>query len=95
MIRHIVLFNAKDPKNKAAVLAGLKTLETIEGDWTLEVRENIKTDQIGNDVDFVVYGEFPDLTALERYKADPLYAEAIRLVRPLRDMRIAVDVEAA
>lgn len=95
MIRHIVLFNAKDPKNKAAVLAGLKTLETIEGDWTLEVRENIKTDQIGNDVDFVVYGEFPDLAALERYKADPLYAEAIRLVRPLRDMRIAVDVEAA
>jgi hypothetical protein len=95
MIRHIVLFNAKDPKDKPAILEGLKMLETIKGNWTLQVRENIKTDQIGNDVDFVVYGEFPDLAALERYKADPLYAEAIRIVRPLRDMRVAVDVEAA
>lgn len=95
MIRHIVLFNAKDPKDKPAILAGLKMLETIKGNWTLQVRENMKTDQLGNDVDFVVYGEFPDTETLARYKADPLYAEAIRIVRPLRDMRIAVDVEAA
>lgn len=94
MIRHIVLFNAKDPNDRQAIFEGLKILETIQGNWTLEVCENIKTDQLGNDVDFVVYGEFPDLAALKLYKADPLYAEAIRLVRPLRDLRIAVDVEA-
>lgn len=95
MIRHIVMFNAKDPANKDTVFEGLKTLENIKGDWTIEVSQNLKIDQIGNDIDFVVYCEFPNQDAIERYKSDPIYAEAIRLVRPLRDIRIAADVEAA
>ena len=93
MIRHIVMFNAKDPADKEAVFLGLKTLEGIDGDWVLQVRRNIKTDQIGNDVDFVVYGEFADEVALEVYKASSIYARAIELVRPLRDMRVAADIE--
>jgi hypothetical protein len=29
---------------------------------------------------------------LAAYKAHPLYAESIRLVRPLRDIRVAADL---
>ncbi len=92
MIRHIVLFTAKKPEDLDAVFNGLKTLETIEGNWNLTVTKNSKTDQIANDIDVVVYGEFPDQSALEHYKAHPTYAKAITIVRPLRDKRIAVDI---
>jgi len=95
MIRHIVMFNARNPDDKDKIFEGLKTLEDIQGNWTIEVSRNIKADKIGNDIDFVVYCEFPDEAAMEQYKADPIYAHAITLVRPLRDMRVAADIEAA
>ncbi len=93
MIRHIVLFTAKEG-NIDNVYKGLKTLETIEGNWTLQITKNEKIDQIANDVDVVVYGEFPDEQALATYKAHPTYEDAIKIVRPLRDKRIAVDIPA-
>jgi len=92
MIRHIVMFNAKDPKNREAIFTGLKILETIEGDWTLIIRRNMKIDQIGNDMDFVVYGEFQNEADLKAYKSHPNYQKSIDIVRPLRDQRVAVDV---
>ncbi len=94
MIRHIVMFSAKDPKDIDKIYNGLKMLETIEGNWLLSVTKNKKVDQIGNDIDVVVYGEFPDQKALELYKSHPTYQECITVVRPLRDKRIAVDVAA-
>lgn len=94
MIRHIVMFSAKKPEDIDAVYNGLKMLETIEGDWTLTITKNQKLDQIGNDIDVVVYGEFPSEQALATYKAHPTYDECIKIVRPLRDKRIAVDVPA-
>lgn len=94
MIRHIVLFTAKSPDKIDDVYNGLKPLESIQGNWMLRVTKNNKIDQIGNDVDVVVYGEFPDEAALQTYKDDPVYAHAITVVRPLRDKRIAVDISA-
>ncbi len=94
MIRHIVLFSAKTPKNIEPIYQGLKTLETIQGDWTLTVTKNTKQDQIANEIDVVVYGEFPNETTLNTYKADPVYQNAITIVRPLRNKRIAVDIPA-
>lgn len=94
MIRHIVLFSVKDAKDIDTVYSGLKMLESIKGNWTLSVTRNSKIDQIENEIDVVVYGEFPDEAALALYKSDPVYQEAIRVVRPLRDVRIAVDVPA-
>lgn len=88
------MFTAKTPDEIDAVYNGLKMLETIEGDWHLSVTKNKKVDQIGNDIDVVVYGEFPDEQALARYKADPIYTECIGVVRPIRDKRIAVDIAA-
>lgn len=92
MIRHIVLFSAKDPNDIDAVFKGLKHLEDIEGDWTLTVTKNEKIDQIANDIDVVVYGEFADEAEMARYKSHAIYQECIDIVRPLRDKRIAVDV---
>ena len=95
MIRHIVMFSAKDPQDCDKIYEGLKALEEIEGNWTLEITKNTKEDQIQNDIDVVVYGEFPDKDALARYKADPIYERTIAVVRPLREIRIAADIMAA
>jgi len=94
MLRHIVFFSARDPGDLEAIERGLWELAKIPTARHLEVKRNIRRDGLSGEVDIVVYGEFDDAAALEAYKAHPIYAEAIRVVRPLRDLRIAADVEA-
>ena len=95
MIRHIVMFTLKDHAELEAVLARLSRLGTIPGSRHFEVRPNLKADQIGNDVDIVVYGEFPDLAALQAYKEHPTYAETTSAVRPRRELRVAADIDSS
>ncbi|MBK1669695.1 stress responsive protein [Rhodovibrio sodomensis] len=92
MIRHIVFFTVPTDRLQAAE-AGLKPLEGIAHADVLEVRRNLRSDAHSGEVDLVVYGEFADEAALARYKADPLYAEATETVRPLRQLRVAADIE--
>lgn len=94
MIRHIVFFTVSNPEHFEAVRAGLSILTQNPYAQKLEVGSNLKTDQLGSSVDFVVYGEFEDEAALAAYKAHPLYQQSIDLVRPLREMRIAADYDA-
>ncbi len=94
MIRHIVFFTAKDVADLDEICSGLSTLGAIPHASLLEVRRNSKVDQISNEVDVVVYAEFADAAALAAYKAHPIYAEATRLVRPLRELRLSADVVA-
>ncbi|MFC7700901.1 Dabb family protein [Bradyrhizobium sp. GCM10028915] len=91
MIRHIVLFTAKDRVHIDQIVEGLSVLTTIPHARRLEVARNRKSDQLGNDVDVVVYGEFDNETELAAYKAHDLYQESIRRVRPLRELRFAAD----
>jgi len=93
MIRHVVFFTAK-PEKVDAVVEGLRLLAQIPHALHFEVSRNAKVDQIANDVDVVVYAEFADEAALAAYKAHPLYAEATRRVRPLRESRYAADFTA-
>jgi hypothetical protein len=93
MIRHIDFFTLKDPAQKADVVARLEQLGTIPGSNLFEVRANAKADQIGNDIDIVVYSEFPDMAALRAYKKHPIYTATTNAVRPLRELRFAADVE--
>lgn len=93
MIRHLVFFTVTDPADLPAAEAGLKRLEEVPAADLLQVRRNLQRDQLGNEVDLVVYGEFADADKLAAFKAHPLYEEAIARVRPLRDLRIAADVE--
>lgn len=94
MIRHIVFFTAKSPEHLDAICAGLELLGTIPHLSHFEVTRNTKVDQISNEVDVVVYGEFADEAALAAYKSHPTYAEATRRVRPLREIRLSADVVA-
>lgn len=95
MIRHIVFFTAKSPEHLPAILDGLRLLGTIPHVSHFEVTPNHKVDQIGNDIDVVVYAEFENEAALRAYKAHPTYAEATRRVRPLRELRFAADFAAS
>jgi Stress responsive A/B Barrel Domain len=93
MIRHIVLFSARDPADLPLIQAALSRLADIPDARRLEVARNSKRDGLSAEIDLVVYGEFADYAALDRYKAHPLYAKAITAVRPRREIRIAVDFE--
>lgn len=93
MIRHIVLFSAKRPEDVDTIHQGLRLLEGIPTAQRLEVSLNQKTDQLGNEIDVVVYGEFADMNALAAFKAHALYSQAIAIVRPLRNIRYAADYE--
>ena len=90
-IRHIVFFSAKEKSDIPAIVAGLKMLADIPHSHFFEVRENIQNDALSGEVDVIVYAEFESVEKLTAYKADPIYQESIRVVRPLRDMRIAAD----
>ncbi|MBW9052925.1 Dabb family protein [Rhizobium mesosinicum] len=92
MIRHIVFFTVPE-ENREAVRKGLSILTGIPHALKLEIGENVKTDQWGNAVDFVVYGEFESEEALAAYKAHPDYDRSTRTVKPLRDTRTAADFD--
>ncbi len=92
MIRHIVYFSARSADDRQRVLEGLRLLEANPHALLLEVEENLKLDSLGNEVDFVVYGEFADADALEAFKTHPSYEASIAAVRPLRELRMAADV---
>jgi quinol monooxygenase YgiN len=92
VIRHIVFFTAP-AENLDQVRAGLSILTAIPHARMLEIGTNVKTDQLGTDVDLVVYGEFDDEAALAAYKAHPDYQRSIDLVRPIREMRMAADYD--
>jgi hypothetical protein len=90
LIRHIVFFSARD--DIAAVKSGLELLGQIPHSSVFEVSLNTKVDPHCNAVDVVVYAEFPDEAALAAYKSHPVYAQATRKVRPLRELRYSADI---
>jgi hypothetical protein len=92
VIRHIVFFTAK-AEHLEEVKAGLSILTAIPYARMLEIGTNMKTDQLGTEIDLVVYGEFDDEAALAAYKAHPDYQRSIERVRPIRELRIAADFD--
>ncbi|MEL6958952.1 MAG: Dabb family protein [Pseudomonadota bacterium] len=94
MIRHIAFFSAIDPKDLDEIEAGLAILKDNPHAVRFSVSRNLKLDEIpGPHPDFVVIAEIESEAELAAYKAHPLYAESIRRVRPLRDIRVAADLE--
>lgn len=94
MIRHIVFFTVRDGQDRETVGQGLAMLTAIPH-GRVEVGRNRTLDTLSDHVDFVVHGEFADEAELAAYKAHPIYEEAIRVVRPLRELRLAADFESA
>lgn len=94
MIRHIVLFSARDPHDLGRIRDGLALLKAVPHARLLEVAPNLKRDSVSNEIDVVVYAEFDRAEDLDAFKAHPAYAEATRVVRPLREVRIVADIDA-
>lgn len=94
MIRHIVFFSAKEGQDVQAVRSGLLALAAIPYSSHFEVTLNTKVDPLCDRIDLVVYAEFTDAAALAAYKADPVYVETTRKVRPMRELRFSADVVA-
>lgn len=92
MVRHIVFFSAKRREDVEAIREGLKALGAIPHFSHFEVSLNTKVDPLSNEIDVVLYAEFPDQTALAAYKAHSIYAETTARVRPLRELRYSADV---
>jgi len=91
IIRHVVFFSAKDPRDIDQIVDGLSMLSAIPSVKHFEVSRNRNEDRFANDVDVIVYAEFEDDAALKAYRAHQIYQDCIDIVRPLRDMRIAAD----
>lgn len=95
MIRHIVFFSAKAESDIQEIVDGLAILTGIPHARRLEIARNRKSDPLSREADVIVYGEFDNDAELAAYKAHPIYAESIKRVRPLREMRFAADFDAA
>jgi Stress responsive A/B Barrel Domain len=93
VIRHIVFFSVCNAGDHQKVGEGL-TLLTAIPHGRFEIGRNLSIDALSAPVDFVVYGEFADEAELAAYKAHSLYQESIKIVRPLREMRVAADFAA-
>jgi len=93
VIRHVVLFSA-NPGKKDRLLIGLKKLEALVDEdlaEKLEVKENLKLDTYSQECDVIVYGEFLSNDQLDKFKAHSIYQDCIKVVRPIRDLRIVAD----
>ncbi|MDX1606551.1 MAG: Dabb family protein [Candidatus Competibacterales bacterium] len=93
MIRHIVLFSAKDKSDLPRIHQALSRLREIPHVRHFEVAYNSHHDALSREVDLIVYGEFDSFAQLDAYKAHPAYQAAVDIVRPLRELRIAADYE--
>jgi hypothetical protein len=87
----VVLFSAVDKNDVERIVDGLSLLRKIPQASVFEVVKNSRVDELSGEVDVIVYAEFVDDAALQAYKAHPIYQQAIDVVRPLREMRIAAD----
>jgi hypothetical protein len=92
LIRHIVFFSAQPDADVAAIKSGLELLGAIPHSTVFEVSLNTKVDPLCGAIDVVVYAEFADQAALAAYKSHPIYAEATRKVKPLRELRYSADI---
>jgi len=95
LIRHIVFFSAADKANLPTILDGLGRLTRITHARHVEIAPNLALDGVDDSTDVVVYAEFDDEAALAAFKADPLYGESTRIVKPLREIRMVADIRSS
>lgn len=97
MIKHVVLWNIKDPAQKEAHASAVKrALEALRGHIPGLLRIEVGID-LGADVaahDVALYCEFENREALDGYQKHPLHDDAKAIVSLLVTDRRAADWEA-
>lgn len=93
MIRHIVFFSAKDPKDIDIIANTLAGYVNIPGVINFELAKSRKIDALENDVDIVLHAQFETQADLTAYKNHPIYLAGSEVVRPIRELRIAADYD--
>jgi len=94
MIKHIVLWKLKEPKqrNAAAARAALETCRNaVPGILRYEVGDDIGVD--AGPWDIALYSEFADRESLAAYQASPAHEAVKAVLGPIRESRAAVDYE--
>ena len=96
MLKHVVIWNLKDPAQKAAQVATIRAAldamrGRIPGLSAIESGADIGYDRDARDV--VLYAEFADAAALDVYQKHPLHLEFKAVIGPLVSGRGAVDWE--
>ena len=96
MIKHIVLYNAKDGKefylqNQYAQMK--KALTSLVGkiDGLLKVEVSVTYNETSHDI--CLYTEFESREALEAYRTNPYHLEAAKYVRSVTKDRVSADYE--
>ena len=97
MLKHVVVWRLKDPRQRDAHAAEVKrALEGLRGRIpglrAIEVGVDIRYDAQADDL--VLYSEFDDKAALDRYQTDPLHLAAKTVVAQYVTGRRVVDWEA-
>ena len=91
MIRHVVLFSARDPADIDTIVETLSGYRDIPQVEMLEVERSLKRDRWSSEIDVVLHATFADEAALAAYKRHPIYEAGTRTVRPLRELRFVAD----
>lgn len=91
VIRHVVFFGAKSPESVDKIVEGLSMLKAIPHHSHFEVSKNRNQDSFSNEVDVIVYAEFQTEADMQAYRAHQIYQDCIKIVKPLRELRIAAD----
>ena len=91
MIRHVVLFSAREPEHIDTIVSTLSGYRRIPGVETLDVARTIRRDPWSSEIDVVLDATFADEAALAAYKRHPIYEAGTRTVRPLRELRFVAD----
>jgi len=93
MIRHLVLFSARNPGDADAIIEALGALGDIPEAKQFEVARNEKLDDASAEIDVVLHAVFESREALERFKNHDAYAATTARVRPMRELRFVADYE--
>ena len=100
MIKHIVMWKLKDAAEGADRQANARMMKsrlealksTVRDIKAIEV--GVNTSESADSYDVVLYSEFEDATALQRYQAHPEHLKVADFIARVRAERKVVDYEA-
>ena len=92
MIKHIVMWKLKDPRDAARFKAQLDRCKGLVPGMR-EFEAAVRTDGLEANVDVVLVSAFDDKAALQAYLEHPVHVEVSAVLGGLRESRTVLDYE--